>query len=68
MITFTSGIDSRARDPQRPTVARFHVTDTDIRYCVIGTDYGYIHTSTGDVRVWKSYSGAYKAAKSYRGF
>ncbi len=36
-----------------------------ILYCVIGTSYGYLHTSAGDIRTWKSASGARKAAKAY---
>lgn len=36
-----------------------------ILYCVIGTSYGYLHTSAGDIRTWKSASGARKAAKTY---
>lgn len=36
-----------------------------ILYCVIGTTYGYLHTSAGDIRTWKSASGARKAAKKY---
>ena len=27
-------------------------------YCLIGTDYGHIHTSGGDVRTWATRSGA----------
>ena len=34
-------------------------------FCVIGTHYGYLHTSAGDIRTWKSASGARKAAKRY---
>jgi hypothetical protein len=68
MIEFKSGIDARARAPKQPTVAKFWVTNDKLAYCVIGTDYGYIHTSAGDVRVWNSRSGAYKAAKDYCGF
>lgn len=67
MIEFTTGIDIRARTPQKPTVAKFWVTRERLAYCVIGTDYGYIHTSSGDVRVWGSKSGAYKAAANYTG-
>ncbi len=37
------------------------------RYRVIGTNYCYLHTSQGDMRLFKSYSGAYKAAKRYVG-
>lgn len=36
------------------------------RYAVAGTDYGYLHTTGGSMRLWKSKSGAYKAAANYR--
>lgn len=29
-----------------------------IKYCIIGTDYGYLHTIAGDIRTWNSESGA----------
>lgn len=34
-------------------------------FCVIGTAYGYLHTSGGDIRTWKTASGARKAAARY---
>lgn len=67
MITFENGIDYRARSPKAPEVAKFHMGNGTYKYCVIGTNYGYIHTVGGDVRVWGSYSGAYRAAKNYVG-
>ncbi len=36
-----------------------------ILYCVIGTAYGYLHNSSGDIRTWKTASGARRAAKAY---
>ena len=67
MITFDTGIDYRAREPKKPTVARFYVSpERGYEYIVIGTDYGHIHTSSGDVRTWRSKSGAYKFAKQYK--
>lgn len=65
MITFESGIDIRCRAPNVPTVARIRITGNSYKYCVIGTEYGYLHTTSGDVRVWASYSGAHKAARNY---
>jgi hypothetical protein len=35
-------------------------------HCVIGTDYGYLHTSAGDIRTWRSASSARRAARTYR--
>ena len=67
LITFTNGIDARCREPKAPTVARFYVTPTTLRYIVIGTEYGYLHTTAGDVHTWVSYSGAKRSANHYRG-
>ena len=65
MITFENGLDHRTREPARPTVARFHIGNGEYRFIVIGTAYGKLHTTSGDVRVWKSYSGARRAARNY---
>ena len=72
MFTFINHLDSRARNAA-PQVARIELTirtyatdsqagaeTTLTKYICIGTDYGYIHTSGGDVRTWDSYSGARK--------
>jgi hypothetical protein len=64
MITFTNGIDSRTREVS-PQIAAFYVTDNDLRYCIIGTDYGHIHTTSGDVRTWRSQSGARRFLRQY---
>jgi len=68
MITFENGLDIRTRQQSKPCVAKFHVGKGEYRYVVIGTQYGHIHTSGGDVRTWKSYSGAYKFLKQYQPF
>ncbi len=68
MITFENGMDIRCREVSRPQVARFRFSGSEYPFCVIGTDYGYIHTSSGDVRVWKTSSGARKALKRYQPF
>jgi hypothetical protein len=65
LVTFHNGMDERCRQMRGPCVARFHVTPTDVRYCIIGTQYGYLHTTGGDVRTWGSYSGALQALKRY---
>ena len=36
------------------------------KWAINGTMYGFLHTTGGDIRMWKSYSGAYKAAIRYR--
>lgn len=65
MIEFTNGIDARTREPAAPVVARFHVAPGDVRFIVIGTAYGHLHTTGGDVRTWRSYSGARRALRRY---
>mgnify|MGYP006992515870 CR=1 FL=1 len=68
MIYFTNGIDSRSRQVAAPTVASFGMGNGVIRFIVIGTEYGHIHTSGGDVKTWASYGGARKAATAYKPF
>jgi hypothetical protein len=59
------GSDAKLRSGE-PRVGMIHLyapfTDTivDTKYCLIGTDYGYVHTSAGDVRTWDTISGAKK--------
>lgn len=65
MLTFENGLDIRTRQCAKPEVARIRVTGTTYAYCVIGTDYGHWHTSGGDVRTWKTASGAQRALKRY---
>lgn len=60
MLKFEKAIDARCRAPSRPEVAML-----DHHYIVIGTQYGYLRTAAGDVRTWKTYSGARKAVKRY---
>lgn len=67
MEVFENGITIECRNPTKPEVAKFRVFGGIYKYCVIGTAYGFIHTIGGDVRVWDTYSGAYKAAKRYIG-
>ena len=67
MIIFENGIDPRQRIFDKPTVAKFHMGKGEYRFIVIGTNYGHIHTTAGDVRTWKSYSGARRAARNYIG-
>jgi len=37
------------------------------KFAVFGTDYGHLHNTSGDMRLWSSYSGAYAAARKYQG-
>ena len=65
--------DIHQRSYSRPTVVRFRTPTNQfswgkpdqVLYAVCGTEYGYIHTTSGDVRTWNSYSGARSAAKRY---
>lgn len=65
MLTFENGIDLRCRKANTPTVARLHVGRGEYRFIVIGTPYGYWHTTGGDIRTWKTYGGARRAALRY---
>ena len=68
MITFEHGLDIRTREPRAPTVARFAMGDGTYQFIVIGTAYGHVHTQSGDVRTWQTYSGARRFARSYQPF
>ena len=65
MLTFEQGIDIRCRKLTAPAVARFALQPGQYAYCIVGTQYGYWHTSGGDVRIWRTYSGARRALKRY---
>ena len=65
MIIFENGIDARCREHSKPTVAKIRITGTHYRFCVIGTAYGFWHTSGGDVRTWQTANGARRAAARY---
>lgn len=66
-------IDIDPRSYTKPTVVRFRTPTSQfnrlgpvrVLYAVCGTQYGYLHTTSGDVRVWNSYSGAYKVMRAY---
>jgi len=68
LTTFEDGIDARCRAPTKPTVARLHIKRGVYQYIVIGTAYGYLRTTGGDVRTWRSYSGARRVASAYTPF
>jgi hypothetical protein len=34
-------------------------------WAVAGTAYGYLHRTDGSIRTWRTYSGAYRAARRY---
>jgi hypothetical protein len=72
-LTTWSGLDKSPYDYKKPTVVRFlshkknysWEPEPRILFAVVGTEYGYLHTSAGDVRTWCSYSGTRKAAIKY---
>lgn len=41
------------------------VTHDYERFAVVGTAYGWLHSKSGDIRFWKSESGARHALKQY---
>jgi hypothetical protein len=64
MLSFENGLDIRTRQVT-PQVAKFRVSGNDWRFCIVGTAYGHIHTTGGDVRTWRSYSGARRFLVEY---
>ncbi len=75
ILTLPLWIDISPRSYKKPTVVRFRTPTSQfswagpvrVLYAVCGTDYGYIHNTSGDVRTWSSYSGAYKGMRRYIG-
>ena len=65
MITFVDAVDARCSDPKRATAARLVIGQV-VRYVVIGTDYGVLHTASGAIKTYRSASAAYRRAKVYR--
>jgi hypothetical protein len=73
ILTLPLWIDVNPRSYTKPTVVRFRTPTSqfswagpvEVLYAVCGTEYGYLHTTGGCVRVWRSYSGAYKAMRKY---
>lgn len=56
--------DSRVREGE-PRAARVIFRDGEMRYFVAGTEYGYLHTTSGDLRTWKTAGAARRKAKQY---
>lgn len=59
--------DVNPRAYAKPTalLVDFGHADGHPRFCVVGTEYGYLHTAGGDVRTWRSKSGAQRAIRNY---
>lgn len=66
MLTFEQGMDIRCREVTKSQVTKFAMGDGSYRYVIIGTEYGFIHTTAGDVRTWLSASGARRFLAHYR--
>lgn len=45
-------------DKQYLTFAEDASQPHKVRFCVVGTPYGFLHKTSGDIRFWKSRSGA----------
>lgn len=73
--TIPTWFDIHPREYKKPTIIRFRAPasqfsrgpKSQILFAIVGTDYGYLHTTGGDLRTWKSYSGAYRILKQYTG-
>ena len=52
-----SSHEYRMAEPQVATIGD--------KFCIIGTSYGHIRTTSGDVRTWKTRSGARKFLNQY---
>jgi len=59
--------DSERTEYTKPTPVRVTHKGVFVGWAVFGTNYRYIHTTAGDMRLWKSRSGAAKAARNYVG-
>lgn len=57
-LTDLKGNDISNRGHNAPKVAKL-----ESKFCIIGTNYGFLHNIHGDVKTWLSYSGARKALK-----
>jgi hypothetical protein len=67
MLVFENGLDIRTRFAPAPEVAKIRI-DGVYRFCVIGTQYGHIHTTGGDVRTWGTAGSARRFARNYKPF
>ena len=58
--------DVNARSYPKPTVLLVDFGGLDgARYCLVGCAYGYLHDTSGNIRTWKSYSGAARIKRLY---
>lgn len=52
-------------DEPKPRVARYTISMGHVKYIVVGTDFGFLSTKLQGVRLWNTYSGAYKGMRRY---
>jgi hypothetical protein len=62
MITFLYAVDERCREPKKPEVAELKFPDETV-YIIIGTEYGYLHTTFGTAMTFKHKSSATRYMK-----
>jgi len=75
VLELPTWFDIHPREYKKPTIIRFRAPasqfsrgpKSQILFAIVGTDYGYLRTTGGDLRTWKSYSGAYRILKQYTG-
>ena len=73
MLTYHDHIDATCRSLPAPRVARVLMSPLPSHvqgpprpyYVIVGTQYGYMRTTGGDLRVWRTASGARKALARY---
>lgn len=73
MLTYHEFIDATCRSLPTPCVARVLMSPLPSHvqgppkpyYVIVGTQYGYMRTTGGDLRTWRTVSGARRALARY---
>ena len=63
MTYVNSEFDSALKSATKPTVVKFYINELAAKlrqpcFAIVGTSYGYVHTTGGDVRYWLTRNGA----------
>ena len=66
MLVFNKTLDIRTRQVT-PQVAVIYFSPNNPLYCIVGTEYGHIHSPNGSLRTWQSRSAARDFLKKYLG-
>lgn len=53
------------QDYGKPTVVRLFDGEREVGFALFGTAYGYLHTTSGEMRIFRSRSAAYRAKLRY---